>query len=627
MCAIIGIASTKSIVTSNWLIQGRDSMQHRGPDAKGEWWSFDHKVGFGHRRLSIIDLSFNGQQPMLDEFNELSIVFNGEIYNYNELRSELIKNGLKFRFHNDTEVILAAYRYWGADCLIHFSGMFAFALYDSRLQRLLVARDRAGEKPLFYSNESGTFRFSSELKGLMADPALSRTIDLEALDCYLAQGYVPRDLSILKGIKKLQAGHALAFDINNGNTKIWQYWKLPPFDGSFISLPNNERALVDELEILLKQSVRQQLVADVPVGILLSGGVDSSLITAMSSDAKSDIKTFTVRFPGYSKYDETEHARLVAEYFGTKHIELEAEALCPEILHVLAKQFDEPLIDSSMIPTYLISKLIKQYCTVALGGDGGDELFGGYGHYNRLVFLQKKSEKIPLWSRKILAAITTKMLPLGYKGRNWLRAMGSDFSNNVPLIASYYDSPNRSRLLGWSLQKERTAEYKRNLDIADKGDLLQRATRMDFRNYLSEDILVKVDRASMLNSLEIRAPMLDYRVIEFAYRNIQSDLKATANNRKILLKQLASKLLPPAFDLTRKQGFSIPLSSWIISGPWAKFFAEVLLDNDQTIFDKKVIRNLINGQRRGRNNSERLFGLVIFELWRKEYNIKMELGL
>jgi asparagine synthase (glutamine-hydrolysing) len=324
----------------------------------------------------------------------LCIVFNGEIYNFKDLRSELCARGHHFRTLTDTEVILAAYREWGHLCVEHLNGMFAFALYDAPRRRMLLARDRAGEKPLFYMVSSGTLRFGSELKALMADPRISRRIDPHAFDCYLAMGFVPGESCILEGVRKLPPAHALMFDLENGESRVWRYWKLPQADHCTPGEGADEAALLDELEVLLEDAVRRQLVADVPVGVLLSGGVDSSLVTAMAARNTRGIKTFTVHFPGHRQYDESEHARLIARHFGTEHMELEASDASTDLLPILARQFDEPLVDSSMIPTYLISRLVRDHCTVALGGDGGDELFGGYAHYNRLLWLQEKASRV-----------------------------------------------------------------------------------------------------------------------------------------------------------------------------------------------------------------------------------------
>ena len=560
---------------------------------------------------------------MQDADGGLCIVFNGEIYNFADLRQELMAKGHAFRSHSDTEVILAAYREWGTDCLSRLNGMFAFALYDSRRRQLFIARDRAGEKPLFYAPTHGALRFASELKGLMADPALPRRIDPEALDCYLAMGFVPGERSMLHGVKKLPPAHALVFDLNNGQSRLWRYWELPKLSDSAAKGAADEAGLLDELETLLEDAVRRQLVADVPVGVLLSGGVDSSLVTAMAVRTAPKVKTFTIRFPGFGQYDETEHARLIARHFGTEHVELVATESTVDLLPLLARQFDEPVVDSSMIPTYLVSHLVREHCTVALGGDGGDELFAGYAHYNRLLWLQKHFGGIPQNLRLAVANTAEVLLPVGFKGRNWLQGLGVDLRTGLPLIFSLFDRDARRRLMArhsaWELAAERIREER----IPESADLLQRATRMDFGNYLAEQILVKVDRASMLNSLEVRAPLLDFRLIEFAFGKVPSRLKATAGSRKILLKKLAARVLPREFDQQRKQGFSIPLASWLQSGPWKAFFRETLLGSDNTLFDRKEVSRLLAGQATGRVNSERLFALVLFELWRREYQISM----
>ena len=620
MCGIVGIASTTSLSQRAWLAIGRDAMSHRGPDDAGEWWSADGRVGLAQRRLSIIDLSAAGHQPMHDESGTLSIVFNGEIYNFADLRAELIVKGHGFRSKSDSEVILAAYRQWGTACLDHFNGMFAFALFDAREQTVFLARDRAGEKPLFYHHSNGVLRFASELKALLADPALPRRINSEALDCYLAMGYVPGDRCILQGFNKLPPAHALLFNLQSGQLKQWSYWKLPEFEDGATQGSVNEAALLDELEALLEDAVRRQMVADVPVGVLLSGGVDSSLITAMAVRASSQVHTFTIGFPGHGKLDETEHARLISRHFGTRHIELMAEDATADLLPRLARQFDEPMVDSSMIPTFLVSQLVRQHCTVALGGDGGDELFGGYGHYSRLQWMQQKLGPIPRSLRHFIALAAEKFLPVGFKGRNWFQALDVDLESSLPLISSCFDATTRRRLLamqpGWPLVAESVLKSR----VPVNPGLLHRATRMDFANYLVEDILVKVDRASMLNSLELRAPFLDHRLIEFAFGKGPSHLKATVQDKKILLKRLTARLLPPEFDQQRKQGFSIPLAEWLKTGPFKIMFNEVLHD-PQCIFDARMVKSLMRGQNKGRSNSERLFSLVIFELWRREYGV------
>jgi asparagine synthase (glutamine-hydrolysing) len=622
MCGIVGIASVLPQTQRAWLGAGRDAMFHRGPDHGGEWWSSDGRVGLAHRRLAIIDLSPAGHQPMHDASGTLNIVFNGEIYNFPELREQLIALGHSFKSHSDTEVILYAYRQWGIDCLERLNGMFAFALFDSQKQSVFLARDRAGEKPLFFQHESGVISFASELKALLANRKLPRRINPASLDCYLSMGYVPGELCMLQGFNKLAPAHALMFDLNTGQTKVWRYWQ-PPELGSASSGVVDEVALLDELENLLENAVHRQMLADVPVGVLLSGGVDSSLITAMAVRSSSQVQTFTIGFPGHAKLDETEHARLIARHFGTRHTELMAEPAAADLLPRLARQFDEPIVDSSMIPTFLVSQLVRQHCTVALGGDGGDELFGGYGHYSRLQWLQKKLGPFPYPLRKGVALAAKHFLPDGFAGvniRTWLMALSQDIKFGLPQIATCFDSLARKKLMAGSSGYGFMSEDIYLGKVPTHPDLLQRATRLDFSNYLPEDILVKVDRASMLSSLEVRAPLLDCRLIEFAFGKVPSYLKATQDNKKILLKRLTARVLPPEFDRQRKQGFSIPLGEWLKRGAFRALFHEVLRD-PQCSFHAQTVDNLLRGQDRGVDNGERLFALVLFELWRREYGV------
>lgn len=617
MCGLLGIASTKTISRRDWLPAGQNAMAHRGPNDRGLWWADDGQVGLAHLRLSIIDLSPAGHQPMFDSVSNAVIVYNGEIYNFREVRRELEAEGERFQSQSDTEVILAAYRHWGYDFLQRLDGMFALALYDPSQRQLLLARDRAGEKPLFYRLADGELRFSSELKGLLVDPTMPRRIDAEAMDCFLAMGFIPGERCIFSGYNKLPPAHTLLFNVDTGECTTRRYWSLPEFD------PNarkTEEELVGTLEALLEKSVRRQLVADVPVGVLLSGGLDSSLITALAARNGARVKTFTIRFPGHGSFDETEHARLIARHFSTDHIELEAQEGSADLLPRLAAQVDEPMGDSSVIPTFLVSQLVRQHCAVALGGDGGDEVFGGYGFYPKLLSFQRKTRFLPRPVGLLAATATERLLPMGFKGsnlRSWLLALGCDWDRDVPLIGSFFDPRARQRLMR-STSWPNAAESIRRSAIPRTPDIIQRTTRLDFHHYMAEDILVKVDRMSMLNSLELRAPMLDRAVIEFAMREVPSTLKVAGGQRKILLKKLAQRILPPEFALNRKQGFSIPLDSWLRSGAFKSVFHDVLLTNDSP-FDRHFLKSLLDSQQQGRSNGERLFALVMFELWRKTY--------
>jgi asparagine synthase (glutamine-hydrolysing) len=624
MCGIVGIASNRFKVEVDDLTRMRDTLTHRGPDDAGVWSSPDRCVGLAHRRLAIIDLTASGHQPMADENHGLCIVYNGEIYNYREIRGELEQAGYQFRTASDTEVILAAYRAWDLECLARFNGMFAFALYDRPRQRLFLARDRAGEKPLFFIHVAGRFMFASELKALMADPTVPRELDVTSLEYYLAYGYVPGERCILKGFQKLGQGQAIIYELKSDTIRHWQYWSLPPFQSSGQLLSEE---LEEELDRLLLDSVRLRLIADVPIGILLSGGIDSSLITAMAARLTGNgVKTFTISFPGYGTYDEGPYARMVANHFGTDHTELAAEPASVKLLPDLARQYDEPIGDSSMVPTYLVSRLVRQYATVALGGDGGDELFGGYPHYSWIQRQEQVRRYIPSWVRIAIGHAAGTCLPVGFRGRNYLMGFMEDLQLSIANVNLYFDRATRTNLLRplnrhGILLDGRPEAYRRALCDREQSDLRQ-ATEADFRTTMVEAYLVKVDRASMMNSLEVRAPWLDHRLIEFAFSQVPDSLKATQAERKILPRRLARKLLPKTLDLTRKQGFSLPLASWL-RGEWGTFMQEVLEGSGQDLFEPKVVRSLLDGQRGGLANSSRLFALTMFELWRREYRVSI----
>jgi len=615
MCGICGIARTEGLVDMELIASMAQALRHRGPDDQGTWSSADGRVGLGHRRLSIIDLSAAGHQPMQDASGRLRISFNGEIYNYLELREELQRLGHAFGTATDTEVILGAYREWGLEAVKKLNGMFAFALYDLDRRRLFLARDRAGEKPLFYRHERGIFVFGSELKALMRDPQFDRVIDPFAINQYLAFGYIPVDSCIFKGVHKLPQGCAMTYDLDGDGVKVWPYWTLPqPANGQ----PPGEEELLEEMERLLLDSVRMRLIADVPVGIMLSGGVDSSLVTAMAARVSSKpVRTFNISFPGHGVADEAPFARMVAKHFGTDHVELAAEPATVELLPTLARQFDEPMADSSMVPTYLVSRLIRNDATVALGGDGGDELFGGYFHYEWVRRQDLVRRMIPAPLRRVASAFG-RALPVGVRGRNYLVSSARDIDWSIAHANVYFDVQTRRRLLAPSgLSVDESPELqKATLSIGRTA--VQRAMAMDFRSYLVDDILVKVDRASMLTSLEVRAPLLDPRIIEFAYGRVPDSLRAWRGQRKVLLRKLARRVLPPELDITRKQGFSIPLGEWF-RGDWGRYMRDVLLKSDDSFFDSRAVKSLISGQEVGLVNTHRLFALTIFELWRREY--------
>jgi asparagine synthase (glutamine-hydrolysing) len=619
MCGIAGIATVDGQIDLALLNRMRDELRHRGPDDCGSWRSPDGRVGLAQRRLSIIDLSEGGHQPKLDAEGRSAITFNGEIYNYRALRIELEARGRRFASASDTEVLLAAYLEWGTGCLERLNGMFAFAIHDGPARRLFLARDRAGEKPLYWRCESGRLAFASELKGLMVDPTLDRRLDREALEHYLAYGYVPGDLCILAGVKKLAPAHALTFDLVDGRARTFRYWDLPrpPAEAG----PGRAREREEELEWLLEDAVRLRLVSDVPVGILLSGGIDSSLVTAMAARSMPNVRTFTVAFPG-SGVDEAAFAEQVAHHFGTQHVTIAAEPAGAGLLEGLARQFDEPLADSSLIPTWLVSKAVREHATVALGGDGGDELFGGYRHHSLVQSQERLRRLVPAAGRAAASRVIERLVPLGMRGRSWALSALPDLEHSLAQ-ARFFEPTARARLLApLGPSKEPLPEVQVAALVSAAHSPLQQATRADFLRYLPDDILAKVDRASMLTSLEVRAPLLDPRLIEFAFGCLPDALRATEHDNKILPRRLAARLLPAGLAARPKQGFSIPIRAWY-SGSWGARLREIVEAADPALFDRGYLSRFLASTKWRPSNESRVFALAIFELWRREYHVRI----
>lgn len=614
MCGFVGQALSRDMVDRELLARQAQMLAHRGPDAAGEWYSPNGAVGLAHRRLAILDLSSAGTQPMCDQSGDLHAVLNGEIYNFAELRNELRELGRKFRTGTDTEVLLAAYAQWGDACVGRLRGMFAFVIHDSTRNRLFCARDRAGEKPFFYRFDTRGFHFASELKALLIDPEHPRRIDSGALDAYFAYGFVPGGDCMLHGFEKLPPAHWLALDLTTGRVTVQRYWSLPQHQ----DVGASASSLVDALDQLLMAAVTEQLVADVPVGILLSGGIDSSLIAAAAVANGRQVRTFTATFPKQPSYDEGPAARLIARALGTEHVELSVAPAEPSLLAMLAAQYDEPIADSSMIPTYLISRAIREHATVALGGDGGDELFGGYLHYRWLHKQTQILRLVPAVARQAASSFGRRM-PIGAHGRNHLIATAGNAADRIAHVNLYYDAATRARLLGPAGVPSSAERLKRELCDAEPPS--RAAARVDFLTYLPDDLLVKADRASMAASLELRAPFLDHRIVEFAFARVPESHKLGRHDNKLILRRLAKRHLPHDVVGRRKQGFSVPLGDWL-RGPWGRQLYGVLADAPTDIFDREFVSDVWQAQQRGFNNTQRLFALMMFELWRRTYNVR-----
>jgi asparagine synthase (glutamine-hydrolysing) len=613
MCAIIGVCGNLEKKDLVWLYAASDRLRHRGPDAHGTWVGPNNNIALGHRRLSIIDTSTVNDQPFISNDGKLVMVFNGEIYNYIELREKLKNLGLKFRTNGDTEVLLAAYQYWGENCLQYLNGMWAFVIYDHRRgsgrERLFVARDRAGEKPFYYRYYPRRFEFASELKGLRT----SGEVDLNALNHYLALGYVPGDLCIVSGVKKLPPAHAGIYDFENGEFKKWRYWQLPA-PNAWCANNLTTQELAEQSWNLLTDSVKLRLRSDVPTGIFLSGGIDSSLITSAAVKASNHrIKTFTVSIPG-SSLDETKYAQLISKAFDTEHHVLPIDRPSLHHLDELKSFVDEPIADSSIIPSFMMSRMTRKHVTVALGGDGGDELYGGYQHYQNALRNQFYLGWLPISFCKFIAQIAST-LPAGSKGRNFISSLREGPLQSSIWGSPYFDLALRKQLLKpevlAELGDEIDAPERRSLTLYQQGlDPIDKLTRMDFQQVLPDDFLVKVDRASMANSLEVRTPFLDYRLIEHAFKEISSEQKVTIKERRIIQNLMAKKYLPKNFSPNRKQGFSIPMDTWIRDVP----LKEVLLNTQSNYFNKDFIIKLIIGQSQKKTNGSRLFSLIMLNL-------------
>ncbi|MHA2283475.1 MAG: asparagine synthase (glutamine-hydrolyzing) [Promethearchaeota archaeon] len=620
MCGIFGIVESNGL-DKGFLEQARDIMYHRGPDDFGIWISPDKTLGFAHRRLSIIDLSEAGRQPMSDEEGKMWITYNGEIYNFQKIRNELKKKGYTFKSHTDTEVVINAYKEWGPDCLQRFNGMFAFGIYDERQKLLFMARDRVGKKPLYYAKYGSKFAFASEIKALLQDNSLPKEIDIQALNFYLTFGYIPGELCIFKAIKKLPPACALIHRLDTRESRIWKYWEIPVL----IKRPTGEDELLEELEGLLEDAVRLRMISDVPLGAFLSGGIDSSLVVAMMSRiSNSPVKTFSIGFEE-DKYNELPYAKVIANHFNTDHHEIIVKPDTFAILPELVRQFDEPFADSSMIPTYYISKATKEYATVALSGDGGDELFGGYSQYFGTLCNYYATKLVPSSVRTVIAEVA-EYLPEKFIGkRQLLRLKLNHYGSFVDRTSHlYFKERYRRKLINKAVSDCLNGgfldpEVSRHEYLMQRiDDFINSMTYTDFMTYLPDDILVKVDRASMMVSLEVRAPLLDYRIAEFSFRNIPGSFKVKRITSKYLLKRLARKILPKELEINRKWGFAIPVSEWF-RGPMFSELRDRLLADQNQFFNKEYIEKLLTEHKSGIDHSGRLFSLLTFSIWRKYY--------
>ncbi len=598
-----------------------DTLIRRGPDDEGLY--LKENIALGHRRLSIIDLA-TGHQPMFNEDGSIVIVYNGEIYNFQELKTILEKKNHIFRTHSDTEVIIHAYEEYGKDCLEHFNGMFAFAIWDSKDDSLFLARDRFGKKPLYYALFDNQFIFGSEPKAILKHPSVRREIDINALSKYLSYEYVPSPYSIFKNIYKLEAGSMLS--LKDMEYRVKRYWDLSFEHKINFDLKDAEAQLLK----LLKESVRKRLISDVPLGVFLSGGIDSSSVVSMMAELMDpkDIKTFSIGFREES-FDESSDARIIADYFGTDHHE---KILSPntmlDVLPDILDLLDEPFADSSIIPTYLVSRFARQHVKVTLGGDGGDELFLGYPSFlaHELVryfdFLPDIIKKTPLKILAKIAQTSYDYMSLNFKTLRFLRGLNypEEIRHQVWVGSFTPEDQKKLFLPNKGLNYDPFDIYNvtdKFFQNVKKLDSLDRAMYIYIKTYMTDDILAKVDRASMANSLEVRAPFLDTEFTDFA-TGIPSYFKLRNFKTKWILKDALMDRLPRQTLKKRKQGFAVPVAKWLKTDLRPLLFSafEKKKVDGEGIFDYAYISNLL--QEFVTNKVDRrkeIWALFMFEMW------------
>jgi asparagine synthase (glutamine-hydrolysing) len=628
MCGICGLIDYKNVIDNGEeaLIGMRDAMIHRGPDNAGVYINKRGLfAGLGHRRLSIIDLSSAGHQPMANEDNTVYIVLNGEIYNYQELRKRLERDGHSFSSDTDTEVVVHLYEEHGKECVKFLRGMFAFAVWDDKKRSLFLARDRVGKKPLFYYHSEELFIFASELSALMRSGKIKKEMNNAAVHNYLTFGYIPAPLTIYNNVFKLPAAHTLV--LNDKNMGIERYWSLNFANKIKIS----EKDAADEILRLLGDAVRIRLRSDVPLGAFLSGGIDSSIIVAlMSKMSEKKVKTFSIGFKE-DQYNELKYARLVSEKFQTEHNEFMVEPNAIAILPLLVERYGEPYADSSCIPTYYVSRETRRYVTVALNGDGGDELFGGYERYQAMAF-SEGYHKMPGALKKIVS-LASSLLPDSINPKNRLR--------NLKRFFEVIDMPMAERYLRWTGvfdASSKDAIYSdgfksdvRSFDplhvltpyLESSGglEIVDRSLLTDTNVYLPYDLLVKVDIASMANSLEARSPFLDHNLMEFA-ASLPANYKVRGLTKKYILKRAIGDMLPRENIHRRKMGFGVPIGEWFRK-EMKSFVYEVLLSEKSLgrgYFKQEAIADIVTKHIEGRaDHAHKIWALIMLELWHKRF--------
>ena len=612
MCGIAGYITNNGSF-EYWIEKSQKLLHHRGPDHTNAIYLNDKKLGMSFNRLAILDLSDNANQPMLSNNKDFAMVFNGEIYNFLEVRAKLENCGYSFNSSGDSEVLLYSFIEWGDRCFEELEGMFAFAIYDSKKNEIFLARDRFGEKPLYYLADDQGFFFSSQIKVLL-ELSSKNDISTHQLNHYLHWGFAEGDASIINGIKKLEAGSFIKYHPEEKRLEISKYSE--PENLTKHSNKNVTYDLVSQLETILEASILNRLESDVPIGFMLSGGLDSSIITTIASRHVKDINSYTVIFPESSHFNESQYAKKIAAFCKSQHQEINGHEIQPSLLEEVVTFFDEPLSDPSLLPTYILCRAISNYCKVAIGGDGADELFGGYPHYKRFMQLENFDRVLPSIVKKNMTSTLNNFFPSGKKGSNTIELFSQNFTENYYNFSSFFNTTNRQKLL---------APYFRHLspkllpESIQGRDLPSRMSYSDFKIWLVEDILVKIDRASMANSLEMRSPFLDSTVVDFALNYVPGKLKATSYSNKSILKELGKKILPKEFDIQRKQGFCLPIDELFRSDLWGDYFKANLNSLNSDLLNKKAALDILNQHHNGYIHGNRLFCILIFMVWLNKY--------
>lgn len=622
MCGIVGCYNFRGEVDYSTLIRMRDTLEHRGPDDSGVYIDKENGIGLGHRRLSVIDLSSQGHQPMSNFNGSVWITYNGEVYNYEEIREELLQKGHSFKSTSDTEVILKSYLEWGIKCVDRFVGMFALAIWDKNIKRLYLLRDRAGVKPLYYYHKDNLLLFGSELKALMAHPEFKKNINMDVMPFYLRYGYIPTTQTIFKNTHKLSPGHILS--IQDNELKEMKYWDVVD---QYLKEPfnKNQQTITEELEDLMVDAFKYRLISDVPSGIFLSGGIDSSIVTALlQKNTNRQLKTFTIGFHE-NRFDEAKWAKKVADHLETDHTEYYFSASeCIDLITEMPLIYDEPFADNSAIPTYLLSKLARKDVKVILSADGGDELFCGYDRYKSISSLYTYLPYVPKCVRNSIIFALDKISPGKDKHKKWINIIRESGKKNLLDMHKFkinkWIPQDISDVLCNMPQCQPHTYFEDTYRQLKKSGSIDQMMAIDFKTFLLDDILSKVDRATMHASLESREPFLDHRLVEYSAR-IPISLKHKNGLSKYILRQILYKYVPRNLVDRPKKGFVIPLSKWL-KGKLNPMMMDYLSEDRIKrggMFNPDVVKKCIKNFQDGKLNVHKLWFILSFEMWREKW--------